>query len=80
MQETRNNCFGLKKCNTTLPQAKTGKHECRNVAATHIAVTCNCTRAATCTMLLHVAALVCSFFTDLFSLLDAMPSTEKFRN
>ena len=30
MQETRNNCFGSKKCSTTLRQAKTGKHECRN--------------------------------------------------
>ena len=31
MQETCNNCFGSKKCNTTLHQAKTGKHECRNI-------------------------------------------------
>ena len=34
MQETRNNCFGPKKCSTTLRQTKTGKHECRNVTAT----------------------------------------------
>ena len=34
MQETRNNCFGLKICSTILRQVKTGKHECRNVAAT----------------------------------------------
>ena len=34
MQETRNNCFRLKKRSTTLLQAKTGKHECRNVTAT----------------------------------------------
>ena len=34
MQETRNNCFGSKKSSTTLRQAKTGKHECRNVTAT----------------------------------------------
>ena len=34
MQETRNNCFGSKKHSTTLFQAKTGKHECRNVTAT----------------------------------------------
>ena len=33
MQETRNNCFGLKKRGTTLIQAKTGKQECRNVTA-----------------------------------------------
>ena len=33
MQETRNNCFGSKKRSTTLLQAKTGKHECRNVTA-----------------------------------------------
>ena len=32
MQETRNNCFRSKKCRTTLLQAKTGKHECRNSA------------------------------------------------
>ena len=35
MQETRNNCFGSKKCSTTLRQAKTSKHECRNVIATY---------------------------------------------
>ena len=33
MQETRSNCFGSKKRSTTLLQAKTGKHECRNVTA-----------------------------------------------
>ena len=33
MQETCNNCFGLKKHSTTLLQAKKGKHECRNVTA-----------------------------------------------
>ena len=33
-QETRNNCFGLKKRSTTLLQAKTGKHECRNITGT----------------------------------------------
>ena len=31
MQETRNSCFGSKERSTTLLQAKTGKHECRNV-------------------------------------------------
>ena len=31
MQETRNNCFGSKISSTTLRQAKTDKHECRNV-------------------------------------------------
>ena len=35
MQETRNSCFGSKKHSTTLLQAKTGKHECRNVTATY---------------------------------------------
>ena len=34
MPETRNNCFGSKKRSTTLLQAKTVKHECRNVTAT----------------------------------------------
>ena len=34
MQETCNNCLGLKKCSTTLLQAKTVKHECRNAIAT----------------------------------------------
>ena len=34
MQETRNNCFGSKKRSKTLRQAKTGKHERRNVTAT----------------------------------------------
>ena len=33
VQETRNNCFGSKKCSTTLCQLKTGKHECQNVTA-----------------------------------------------
>ena len=36
MQETRNNYFGLKKRSMTLRQAKTGKHECRNVKATQL--------------------------------------------
>ena len=42
MQETRNNCFGSKICRTTLRQAKTGKHECRNITATvpKIVLTC----------------------------------------
>ena len=35
MQETRNDCFKLKKRNTTLREAKTRKHECRNIAATY---------------------------------------------
>ena len=35
MQEIRNNCFGSKKCGMTLRQAKTGKHECRNVTASY---------------------------------------------
>ena len=30
-----NNCFGSEKRSTTLLQAKTGQHECRNVTATH---------------------------------------------
>ena len=34
MQETRNNCFWLKKRSTTFLQAKTGKHKCRNIPAT----------------------------------------------
>ena len=40
MQETRNNCFGSKKRSTTLLQAKTVKHECRNatVVALYVAV------------------------------------------
>ena len=33
MQKPRNNCFESKKRSTTLRQAKTGKHECRNVTA-----------------------------------------------
>ena len=33
MGETRNNCFGSKKCSTTLRQAKTGKHEWQNITA-----------------------------------------------
>ena len=41
MQETRNNCFGSKKCSTTFRQAKTGKHEYRNVTATYIFSTRN---------------------------------------
>ena len=36
MQETHNNCFGSKKCSTTLRQAKTGKRECRNITATYL--------------------------------------------
>ena len=38
MRETCNNCFGSKKCSTTLLQAKTGKHECRKITATYVAV------------------------------------------
>ena len=34
-QETRNNYFGSKKRNKTLRQAKSGKHESRNVTATY---------------------------------------------
>ena len=42
MQETRNNCLGLKKRSTTLHQVLTGKHECRNVTAmSYVAVTRN---------------------------------------
>ena len=37
MQETCNNCFGLKICSTTLRQAKTGRHECRNITAMYVA-------------------------------------------
>ena len=36
MQETRNNCFGLKICSTALRQAKTDKHEFRNITATYL--------------------------------------------
>ena len=36
MQETRNNCFGSKKRSTTLLQAKTVKHEYRNVTAAYM--------------------------------------------
>ena len=36
MQETGNNCFGSKIRSTALRQAKTGKHECRNVTATYM--------------------------------------------
>ena len=34
MQETRNNYFGLKISSTNFRQAKTGKHDCRNITAT----------------------------------------------
>ena len=33
MQETRNNCFGLKIRSTILRHAKTGKHECQKATA-----------------------------------------------
>ena len=39
MQETRYNYFGLKIRSTTIRQAKTIKHECRNVTATYISYT-----------------------------------------
>ena len=47
IQETCNNCFGSKKYNTTLHKAKTGKHDCRNIAATYcyisaLVFTCFC--------------------------------------
>ena len=35
MQETCNNCFGSKKCNTILCQAKTGKHKCCTITVTY---------------------------------------------
>ena len=37
MQESRNNCCGSKKRNTTFRQAKTGKKECRNIHCCYIA-------------------------------------------
>ena len=40
MQKTRNNCFGSKKRNSTLSQAKTNKHECRNITSTALILTC----------------------------------------
>ena len=40
MQETRNNCFGSKKCSTTLRQAETNKHACRNVKAVTFWLSC----------------------------------------
>ena len=49
MQETHNNCFGSKKCSTTLCQAKINKHECRNVAAMYV---CCC----------YISALVLTYF------------------
>ena len=36
MLETRNNCFGSKKRSTAILQAKTGKHECRNIKSTSV--------------------------------------------
>ena len=36
MQETRNNCFGSKKCSTILLQVKTGKHKSRNVHCCYV--------------------------------------------
>ena len=60
MQETRNNCFGLKKRSTTLRQAKTGKHECRNITATYAAVIL---RYISCLVrFCYVAALVLTCF------------------
>ena len=47
MQETRNYCFGSKKCSTTLRQTKTGKHECQDI---------------TTTLLLYFGALVLTYF------------------
>ena len=38
MQETRNNCFGLKISSMTLRQAKTGKHKFQNITVTYIAI------------------------------------------
>ena len=42
MQETLNNCFGLKKCSMTLLQAKIGKHKCRNVTQTFFDLKLHC--------------------------------------
>ena len=36
MQESRNNCFGLKKSNLTLRHSKVGKHECSKVESTYV--------------------------------------------
>ena len=36
MEETRNNCFGLKIRSTILRHTKTSKHECRNITAMYI--------------------------------------------
>ena len=35
MQETCNNCFSSKKCNTILPQAKANKHDYRKITAAY---------------------------------------------
>ena len=52
MQETHNNCFGSKKRSTALLQAKTGKHEYRNVTATYISYRTYC----------YISALVLTCF------------------
>ena len=38
MLETLKKCFGLKICSTTFRQAKTGKHECRNITEAQVAL------------------------------------------
>ena len=38
MQETRNSSFESKVHSMTLRQAKTVKHECRNITATYVAI------------------------------------------
>ena len=71
MQETRNNNFGSKKCSTTLRQAKTGKHECRNVTATsllHFG-----TRAYDPKQLLRVSCILWCYFQSDFQLYFKTP-------
>ena len=60
MQETRNNSFRSKKLSTILCQAKTGKHDCRNITATYAAVIL---RYISCLVrFCYVAALVLTCF------------------
>ena len=48
MQETRNNCFGLKRRNTTLRQSKTGKYECHKKGGGEMIPFCSLQLGKTC--------------------------------
>ena len=65
MQETCNNCSRLKKCNTTLGQAKAGKQECQNTLPLYLALVLTYfSLAKDCVVFFQFKTIVASFFAS----------------